>query len=130
METKNIIGQRLTKIRNDLRYTQEQFAQKLKVKRAAITDVERGKTFPNPILLENIHKEYKINLNWLITGKGKMKLNGYNIGDEIDIVEEGREEYVNYKDKYIESLEKRLQNLEKTFDLFLRNHEIENKQAG
>jgi transcriptional regulator with XRE-family HTH domain len=72
---KEIIGQRVTKFRNLLRITQEDFANNLDVDRSHIANLEVAKVFPNFVMLQNIHNKYGINLNWLICGSGKMKMN-------------------------------------------------------
>ena len=95
------IKERAKRVREEIRKTQEMFGISLGLNRTSITDIERGKTFPNPIYLENIHKKYQINLNWLICGSGKMKLDSQS-----NIIEEPLADYNNYKNKYIDALEK------------------------
>jgi hypothetical protein len=43
----------------------------------SIADVENDKKKIGIALLENLHKKLSINLNWLICGTGKMKLDNY-----------------------------------------------------
>ena len=98
------IGQRFKKVREHYRMTQSAFGESLDATQANITDVERGKVFPNPVILENIHKKYMINLNWLLCGTGKMRLDSYS--PTPDYIEDSKEEYgIDYKNKYIHSLE-------------------------
>ena len=107
------INQRIIKVRNAFKLSQVEFAERLEVKRTHITDVERQKVhFPNQKTLEKIHCEFGINLNWLISGDGKMYEEGSRFSEEQAI--NVNEPLSNYhpgktddpiKDKYIEVLE-------------------------
>ena len=72
--------------------------------------------------MEKLYTDYQINLNWFICGKGKMKIAGYNVGD--DLVNEPLEEYISEKinlykklcdskDEIIQEKDKRIGILEK-----------------
>ncbi len=94
------IGERFRSIRQLYKLSQEAFGKKINLSQANITDIERGKVSPNITIMEKFHNELLINLNWLICGKGKMKLI-----EEGLTVEEPYQGYEIFKDKYIEALE-------------------------
>lgn len=99
------VNQRFRNIRNSFHLTQEMFGKRLDVNQANITDIERGKILPNIKVMEKLHFTFGINLNWLLCGSGKMKLEPGEIEETATKLQEPTANYLNYKDKYIEALE-------------------------
>ncbi len=70
------IGERIKWIRDQLlddngkKYTQELFAQTLKIKRGNIAKYEVGDNYPSDAVINLICKEFNINETWLRTGEG------------------------------------------------------------
>lgn len=62
---------RIKKIRANAGLTQEQFAEKLGLKRNTIATYESGKE-PMPTVIVSICREFNINRKWLETGDGEM----------------------------------------------------------
>lgn len=66
------MNERIKILRKQLKLTQEQFASKLGVKRAAIGQVETGYNNVSEQLIKLICFNYEVNEDWLRTGKGEM----------------------------------------------------------
>lgn len=65
---------RIKELRNSLGLTQQQFADRLGLKRQTIAAYEVGNTEPSNSTLLSICREYKVNESWLRTGEGEMKV--------------------------------------------------------
>jgi transcriptional regulator with XRE-family HTH domain len=63
------IGERIKFIRGSL--AKVEFARALGIYRNTLLQWETNKNFPDFERLQKIHKEFKVNPNWLISGKGK-----------------------------------------------------------
>ncbi len=63
---------RLKLLRKHLGLTQEEFADKLGIKRAAISNYEIGRNEPIDAVISLICREFRVNETWLRTGEGEM----------------------------------------------------------
>lgn len=63
---------RIRKIRRELDLTQQQFADRLGIKRGAIANYEIGRNEPVDSIISLICREFKVNEEWLRNGTGKM----------------------------------------------------------
>lgn len=63
------LADRIKFIRGSL--TQTQFARALNINRNTLGGWETNKIFPNFEKLQKIHKIFKVNINWLLSGEGK-----------------------------------------------------------
>jgi len=66
------MNERIKKLRKTLNLTQQEFADKLNIKRGAIANYEIGRNEPIDAVISLICKEYNVNEEWLRTGKGEM----------------------------------------------------------
>lgn len=66
------INERIKKLRGSLKLTQEEFAERLGIKRSTIAAYETGRNEPVDSVISLICREYSVNEEWLRTGKGKM----------------------------------------------------------
>jgi len=66
------IKERLKKIRKHLHLTQQEFADKLGIKRNTVATYETGKSNPSDSAIALICKEFNINQEWLRNGTGDM----------------------------------------------------------
>ena len=66
---KEIFKIRIKELRGSL--TQKQFAYQLGIKHTLISDYETGRTKPTEEILKKFIENGKINLTWLLTGKGE-----------------------------------------------------------
>ncbi len=63
---------RIKKIRRELDLTQQEFADRLGVKRGAIANYEIGRNEPVDSIISLICREFKVNEEWLRNGTGEM----------------------------------------------------------
>lgn len=64
--------ERIKSLRTGLHLTQEQFADKLKLSRNYIAQIEIGTKSPSDRTISDICREYSIREEWLRTGEGEM----------------------------------------------------------
>lgn len=64
------MNERLKKLRNKLGLTQQEFADKINIKRGAIANYEIGRNEPIDAVISLICREFSVNENWLRTGAG------------------------------------------------------------
>lgn len=63
---------RIKKIRKELELTQQEFADRIGVKRGGIANYEIGRNEPTDSVISLICREFNINEDWLRTGQGEM----------------------------------------------------------
>jgi len=68
------IGERLKAIRLHLGYNQRKFAAELGISSGSLSEIEKGKNKPRFDVIYNLAKKYKVNIYYLLHGKGKMFL--------------------------------------------------------
>ena len=68
------MNERLKQLREELKLTQQEFADKLGVKRGTIANYEVGRNEPIDAVISLICYKFRVNEDWLRTGKGKMFL--------------------------------------------------------
>lgn len=66
------INDRIKMIRVDKGYSQQKFADKIKLSANFINLIERGSRNPSERTLNDISVEFNVNLEWLKTGEGDM----------------------------------------------------------
>lgn len=66
------MGERLKELRKSLGLTQQEFADRLGIKRNAITNYEVGRNAPADMVVSLICREFNVSENWLRTGEGSM----------------------------------------------------------
>ncbi len=64
--------ERLKKIRRTLGLTQQEFANKIGIKRNSYANYEIGRNTPIDAIILSICREFNVNENWLRTGEGEM----------------------------------------------------------
>lgn len=62
---------RIKKIRKEANMTQEKFAEKLGLKRQTIATYETGRSEPMDNIIVSICREFNVDKEWLLTGKGE-----------------------------------------------------------
>ena len=63
---------RIKKIRKELDLTQQEFAEKIGIKRNTIANYETGRNDPVDSVVYLICREFNVRVEWLRTGEGKM----------------------------------------------------------
>jgi transcriptional regulator with XRE-family HTH domain len=71
-ENKNTVGNRVKQIRKALNIKGKDFAPRLKISGPSLSEIERGKYYPNFEFMVNISREFNVNLYYLIFGEGEM----------------------------------------------------------
>lgn len=66
------MNKRIKEIRSALTLTQQEFADRLSLKRNTIATYEMGKTSPSDRTINDICEKYNVNEGWLRTGVGEM----------------------------------------------------------
>lgn len=66
------MNERLKKLRKTLDLTQQEFADKLGVKRNTVAQWEIGRNEPSDAIIFSIYREFDVNKEWLRTGEGEM----------------------------------------------------------
>lgn len=66
------MNERLKKLRKALDLTQQEFADRIGIKRNSFANYETGRNTPIDAIIVSICKEFNVNENWLRTGKGDM----------------------------------------------------------
>lgn len=64
--------ERLRKLRKTLDLTQQEFAEKLGIKRSTMATYESGRNEPIDAVISLICREFNVNEEWLRTGNGEM----------------------------------------------------------
>jgi transcriptional regulator with XRE-family HTH domain len=63
-------GDRLKRLREHLRFSQQEMADKLGISQISLSNYERGKRFPDVRIIQALLELFNVNLVWLFTGNG------------------------------------------------------------
>lgn len=66
------MNERLKKLRKTLDLTQQEFADRIGIKRNSLANYETGRNTPIDAIIVSICREFNVNENWLRTGEGEM----------------------------------------------------------
>lgn len=66
------IGSRIFQMRSALHLSQQKFAKQIGISSGYISELENNKKVPGGEVLLSLKKEFCINIDWLLTGKGEM----------------------------------------------------------
>jgi transcriptional regulator with XRE-family HTH domain len=69
---KKEVGTRFKRFRESIEKTQAQLAKELNVYQSTITNIEMGKTFPGIRYLHYFQDKYRLNINWMLNGRGEI----------------------------------------------------------
>ena len=70
-----MIHERFKTLRKELGLTQQEFAERINLRRNSIAQIELGYRNPSGAVLALICKTFNVNETWLRTGEGEMRLN-------------------------------------------------------
>ena len=79
-----MMQERLRKLRRELDLTQQEFADRIGVKRSNISIYEIGKANPTDAVISLICKTFNVNEEWIRTGNGEMFRS--DLRDELDLI--------------------------------------------
>lgn len=68
------MSERLVQLRKILKMSQQEFADKLNIKRGTVANYECGRNEPIDAVITLICREFNVSENWLRTGEGEMFL--------------------------------------------------------
>ena len=68
----NFMNERIKELRKALNLTQQEFADRLNIKRGAIANYEVGRNEPIDAVISLICREFNVNEEWLRDGSGEM----------------------------------------------------------
>lgn len=68
------LNERIRKLRKVLDLTQQQFADRIRVKRNTVATYEMGRSEPSDSAISLMCREFNVNETWLRTGEGEMFL--------------------------------------------------------
>lgn len=100
-----LTNERLKKLRKTLDLTQQEFADKIGIKRNTMAQYEIGRNEPIDAVIISICREFNVNESWLRSGEGEM----FNSSDD---------EYIAIIDRIMASENKFAKNIFKTFAAF------------
>ena len=66
------MNERLKKLRKELDMTQQEFADRIGIKRNSLANYETGRNTQIDAIIVSICREFNVNENWLRTGEGEM----------------------------------------------------------
>lgn len=66
------MNERIKKLRKYLHLTQDEFGEKLGVKKSAVSKIEKGENGVTDQMIKLMKKEFGVNEDWLRTGEGEM----------------------------------------------------------
>ena len=66
------MNERIKKLRKSLGLTQQEFSDRIKVKRNTVATYEMGRSMPSDAAISLICREFNVNETWLRTGEGDM----------------------------------------------------------
>lgn len=98
-------NERLKKLRKTLDLTQQEFADKIGIKRNTMAQYEIGRNEPIDAVIISICREFNVSENWLRTGEGEM----FNSSDD---------EYIAMIDRIMAGENEFAKNIFKTFAMF------------
>ena len=84
--TDNSFARRLKEVRKSLKLTQEKFARKMNISPTNLSDIETGKTKPCHDFFYRVLNDFRVNLNYLLSGEGHMFIETGN--DKAETAEE------------------------------------------
>lgn len=67
-----LIGDRILQLRKELSLTQEEFGNKIGIKKSSMSSIEKNKSNPSEQTIKFICKEFNVNYDWLVDGKGEI----------------------------------------------------------
>jgi transcriptional regulator with XRE-family HTH domain len=71
-ENKDTVGYRIKQIRKALNIKGKDFAPRIKISGPSLSEIEKGKYYPNFEFMANIAREFNVNLYYLVLGEGEM----------------------------------------------------------
>ena len=88
------MNERIKQIRKEFGLSQLEFGKRIGISDAAVSKIESGKNTPSEPTIKTIAHEFRISYDWIVDGKGPMKLDERRSTDAlIDSHMEGESEF-------------------------------------
>ena len=120
---------RFKELRKELNVTQQEFADKLKISRNFVAQIEMGSKVPSDRTIDDVCREFNVNEEWLRTGNGDMFIPG--IKDKqisamlADVMKSGED---SFRHRLVSALarldDEGWDNLEKLIDMISNNYHL------
>lgn len=68
------MNERIRKLREYLGLTMEEFGRRIGINRSSVSNIESGRREPSDQTIRSICREFEVNENWLLNGKGNVFL--------------------------------------------------------
>lgn len=140
---------RIKELRKNLKLTQQEFGDRLGVKRSTIASYEIGANIPTDSICLSICREFSVNEQWLRTGEGEMfssslydeldkVVEKYHLNDKagemlrkfVELPQEDMEVIYNYMEKVVNAILEKQAKEEKTAPAAFGMTEDEIRKAG
>lgn len=125
------MNNRIKQLRKTLNLTQQEFAERIGIKRNTIANYEGGRNEPVSSVINLICREYNVNIDWLRTGDGDMfveKSKDEEIAEMLADIQRGGED--TFKHRLVSALakldESDWERLEKLIDLISEKKDAPN----
>ena len=70
---KTSIGNRVREVRNRSGLTQAEFGERIGFHKNQVYNIETGKSIPSENFLSSVSREFKVGMDWLVTGRDDLK---------------------------------------------------------
>lgn len=77
------MNERIKQIRKEFGLSQLEFGKRIGISDAAVSKIESGKNTPSEPTIKTIAHEFRISYEWIVYGKGHMKLDERPTADEL-----------------------------------------------
>ena len=124
------MNERIKAVRTALGLSQQEFAEKIGIKRGAVANYEVGRNEPIDAVVSLICKTYNVNENWLRTGEGEMFIQISRDQEIMDFVADTmQDDKDNFRRRFLLALARLPEERWADIEDFARQITAENKEA-
>lgn len=124
------MNERIKAVRTALGLSQQEFAEKIGIKRGAVANYEVGRNEPIDAVVSLICKTYNVNENWLRTGEGEMFIQISRDQEIMDFVADTmQDDKDNFRRRFLLALSRLSEERWADIEAFARQITAENKEA-
>lgn len=124
------MNERIKAVRTALGLSQQEFAEKIGIKRGAVANYEVGRNEPIDAVVSLICKTYNVNENWLRTGEGEMFIQISRDQEIMDFVADTmQDDKDNFRRRFLLALSRLPEECWADIEAFARQITAENKEA-
>lgn len=86
-KAKTLFAERISRLRKDAHLKQNEFAKRIGITQAYVSELELGKKEPSEQLLLSISRTFHVKMDWLKTGKGEIYGTTYTYSSDNPVVQ-------------------------------------------